>query len=217
MYIILLTVSNILALLFNFVMDYVTLEKHTGCVSGIWVSLIMFSSIGYSANHLGKNGVMIYTLICLCMCSLYFVEIAMVKKKFQLEKGIEDTIRSIWKGQLIQLLLASIIALPSFILFWLIPKANHQLMMFTYLLIVASISLVAYIYARTKVKKGEDVSNDTFILCYYFLSILCVVSKIDLGQASMLIMISGVMFVVYDIVVTGTQAYFNNKNKVNAC
>lgn len=217
MYIILLTVSNILALLFNFVMDYVTLEKHAGSISGIWVSLIMFSSIGYSVNHLGKNELEIYTLICFCMCFLYFIEIEMVKKKFQLEKVMDESNRSIWKGQLVQLLLASVIALPSFILFLFIPKANHQLMIFIYLLIVVSVSLVAYIYARTKAKKGEDVSNDTFILCYYFLSILCVVSEIDLGQAPMLIMISGGMFVVYDIVVTGTQAYFNNKNKVNAC
>ena len=97
---------TIILLLFSFLTDYVTIEKRMTYEGGILAVLIMFTFIGSGTNNFTRNELMVFTFICLCLSFLYTSAIERTKRKFRIEKDMQDVQQSLWKGQLKQLLIA---------------------------------------------------------------------------------------------------------------
>lgn len=207
-HILFMTGFDILGLLFCFLIDYVTIEKRMNSITGIWAVLLTFTFVGSGIDNMSIDELRVYTLICLCLCFLYSVGIEWAKKKFKTEKGIEDVHQNIWRSQLIQLLIACVISLPSFILFHFLPKTNHTLILIMYLAICGSVLFIVFLHNRTKMKNGQT-ANNTLIICYYILSILCVVSEIDLAQLPILMFVSWILLFVYYGAIVPTYVSLN--------
>lgn len=109
------------------------------------------------------------------------------------------------------MLIACVISWPSFILFHYLLVTNHTLVLITYLVINASVSLAIYLSIRRKIRSGQDADSDTLILCYYFFSALCVVSELDLNQVGLLMFVNWILLIVYDGAILLTQTHLKSK------